>query len=307
MTKGIKFFLIALILSSAFWFGINLFQGNLEKFFYAQISQPFQEMTLVKFQPKPQKPDLELEVKSAISLKINKFGKEKILFKKDSNQVLPIASLTKLMTALVVLEDAENYNFSKVIVIQKEAADQENVPEYGNLKEDEEKSVEELLNLMLIYSSNDATWALSEIVGQSYFVERMNQKAESLGLQNTRFVNSTGIDPENLHWSKENLNYFNHSTVQDLSKIAKYILNEFPLIFEISIIKPGFSVKNGFLELSLTQNLIGGKTGYTDEAGGCMLLILEDEGNYIVNVILGTESSEARVREMQKLIDWLNI
>ncbi|MFQ6049817.1 MAG: D-alanyl-D-alanine carboxypeptidase family protein [Candidatus Paceibacterales bacterium] len=306
MGINFKIFFIVLVLSSFFWWGINFFQENLEKFFYAQISQPFQEITFAKRPAKPKKPKLNLQVKSAFSVKINRVGKERILFKKNSAQILPIASLTKLMTALIVLEDPENYNFSEIITISKEAAAQENVPEYGNLKPGERISIEKLLDLTLIYSSNDAALALAEVIGIENFVERMNQKAKILGLESTHFINPTGLDPENLSYKEEAKDYFNHSTAQDLVKLAQHILKNQPLIFEISLKKEPYLIENGLSDLSLPegQKIIGGKTGYTYEAGGCMLLVSEDEKeNYFFQVILGTISPLTRVKEMQKLIN----
>ena len=307
MTKELKFLLISFILSLPFWYGVNLVQGNMEKFFYAQIAQPFEEITSVQIPEKTQKPNLDLEAKSALSFKINKSGREKVLFRKDTQNILPIASLTKLMTAVIVIEDPKNYDFKKEIIISKEAADQEDVPEVPSLKPGERISVEKLLGLMLIHSSNDAAFALSEIIGVQHFVEKMNQKAQSLGLENTHFFNPTGLDPKGLHYNPETLIFFNYSTVEDLSKLAKYILNEFPLIYEISTSPSYYQVKNGFSNLLLKQNIIGGKTGYTDEAGGCMLVVLGENENYFINIILGTESASARIIEMQKLIDGLQI
>ena len=310
MTKGIKFLLIGVLLSLPFWYGINLFQENLENFFYAQISQPLQEMNFVKIPEKPQKPNLELNVRAAISMKINKAGREKILFKKNINQPLPIASLTKLMTAVISLENFGDDNLSKKVIVSPGAASQENVPPVKaiNLTAGQVITIEELLDRMLIYSVNDAAFALAEAVeaeNGGNFVPKMNQKAKDLELENTNFVNPTGLDPENLHFSKENSNYFNRSTTKDLSKLAQYILDKFPFIYEISIGKPYYQIKNGFSDLSLNMNIIGEKTGYTDEAGGCLILILGDEKKYIINIVLGAPSSAARIEEMQKLINWI--
>ena len=303
--KGLKFFLIAFILSLPFWWGINALTNHLENYFYAQISQPFQEMSFVKVPEKPQKPNLDLQTKAAISVKINEVGREKILFRKNIDQPLPIASLTKLMTAVIVLENSEDDSLSKKVIVSPKAASQENVPVFGNLKSGDKLSVKKLLELMLIYSSNDAAWALFEVIGQEYFVEKMNQKAEILGLENTHFVNPTGLDPENLLYNLDNLDYFNYSTARDLVKLAQYILKEHPLIFEISRKEPLYLIKDGIFDLFLTQKVIGGKTGYTDEAGGCILFIFKnDEGNLFINVILGTPSASARIAEMQKLIDY---
>jgi len=303
--KGLKFFLIAFILSLPFWWGINALTNHLENYFYAQISQPFQEMSFVKVPEKPQKPNLDLQTKAAISVKINEVGREKILFRKNIDQPLPIASLTKLMTAVIVLENSEDDSLSKKVIVSPKAASQEDVPVFGNLKSGDKLSVKKLLELMLIYSSNDAAWALFEVIGQEYFVEKMNQKAEILGLENTHFVNPTGLDPENLLYNLDNLDYFNYSTARDLVKLAQYILKEHPLIFEISRKEPLYLIKDGIFDLFFTQEVIGGKTGYTDEAGGCILFVFKnDEGNLFINVILGTPSASARIAEMQKLIDY---
>jgi len=303
MTKNLRFLLISFFLSLPFWYGIDVFQGNLENFFYAQIGKPFEEISLVKV---PKKENLELNVKSAISLRISKNGMEKILFKKNSDEILPIASLTKLMTVLIVLEDPENYDFSKVITISQKAATQENVPEGGNLKFGEKVSIKKLLDLMLTNSSNDAAFALAEVIGVDNFVERMNQMASSLGLENTHFVNPTGLDPENIHYDAETKNHFNYSTTGDLTKLTQYVLNEFPLIYEITLSKPYYQIQNGLSSLVLNQNIIGGKTGYTDEAGGCVILVFENKNeSYFINIILGAEGTDTRIKEMQKLINWI--
>ena len=309
----LKYFLIAFVLSLPFWWGINFFQENLENYFYAQISQPLEEIVLAKIPPKPPKPELDLQAKAAISVKLNESGAEKILFNKNINQPLPIASLTKLMTAVIVLE---NYDLDDthpppytLITISKTAANQENVPNYGNLDKEIGKkfNVKQLLELMLIYSSNDSAWALSEVIGVPNFLEKMNQKAKDLGLENTNFINPHGLDPENLHYDPSVINFYNYSTARDLVKLAQYILKEHPLIFEIPHEAPLYSVKDGIFDLFLTQEVIGGKTGYTDEAGGCIIFIFKNErGSFFVNLILGAPSSSARITEMQKLIDWIN-
>lgn len=329
MTREIKFFLISFIVSLPFWWGINVLQENLEKFLYAQISQPFQEMVFVNIPEKPKKPELNLETRSAISVKIRNNGNQKILFQENIEDAFPIASLTKLMTAVIIFENTANqnveenyssspsllrrssvYDFSKTITISKTAAAQDDVPVFGNLKSGDNLLLERAVELMLIYSSNDAAFALAEIIGQEYFVEKMNSKARELGLKNTHFVNPTGLDPENLRYAPALLNYFNYSTAEDLVQLTQYILKEHPKIFEISLTDGPYPTENGTSDLILPEEfkLLGGKTGYTDEAGGCMLLILENEkGSKLINVILGAPSPEDRITEMQKLIDWLSL
>jgi D-alanyl-D-alanine carboxypeptidase (penicillin-binding protein 5/6) len=260
-----------------------------------------EEINFVKIE-KTKKFPLKLDVKAALSIRLNpqKKIKERVLFSKNENEILPIASLTKLMTALIVIEDSENYPFEKEIKISPKAASQDDPSEYGNLKSGEKKTINELLNLMLMFSSNDAAYALAEQIGVKNFMNKMNEKAKEIGLENTRFANPTGLDPENLKWSLENKDYFNYSTAKDLILLGKYILENYPLIFE-------FSNQKNKIQLLENQHLIGMKTGYTDEAGGCIFLIFSnDNGDYFLNVILGAKSKEERFFQMQKLVDWIN-
>jgi len=316
MKKNILFLLVALFLSLPFWWGVNLAQKNFENLLVAQISQPVEEIISLNIQPeiqKIQKPDLELQAKSAISVEINNGRKQKFLFEKNPDQILPIASLTKLMTAVIVLDYPENYNLDKIVTVSKKAVDQDE--NLGNLKIGDKLSVKNLLYTMLIESSNDAAFALSEIIGKDNFIAKMNQKAIDLGLASTYFINSTGLDVDDL---ENNITYFNFSTAKDLAEFSEYILNQYPQIWEISS-KMSYEIldstgnfhhlavnKNGFLNLSPNLGTIGWKTGYTDTAGGCVIVILKDiDGKNIINVILGTASTDARVEEMKKLANWL--
>jgi len=303
MSKGLKFFLIAFIITFFGVFTLNAFQQNLESAFYAQISQPFQQIVKVKIPEKSQKPNLDLQVKAAISVLADSQGGEgkKVLFKKNSNEKLAIASLTKLMTANIVLE---NYDLSQEIKISEEVVAQEG--KAGKLMAGKIFSVEYLLYPLLMESSNDAAYALANDYNgmtEEKFVELMNLKAGDLGLENTYFVNSTGLDPEQPGHS------INYSTAEDLVKLTEYLLKK-PLIWEI-LATPKFSLygpelinTNGLL--GEIPNIVGGKTGFTDQAGGCMLLVLKNKGgNSLINVILGTISPETRIEEMEKLIEWL--
>jgi D-alanyl-D-alanine carboxypeptidase (penicillin-binding protein 5/6) len=301
MRKNLVKFFIGIFLGGFLTYFVNFSQIKLENFLTAQITKPLEEINFVKIE-RPKKPPLELDVKAALSIRLNsqKKIKERVLFSKNENEILPIASLTKLMTALVVIENQENYPFKEQIKISREAALQEDVPEYGNLKAGEKKKIEELLNLMLVFSSNDAAYALAEQIGVENFVNRMNEKAKEIGLKSTHFSNPTGLDPENLKWNLENKDYFNYSTAKDLILLGKYILENYPLIFE-------FSNQKNKIQLLENQHLVGMKTGYTDEAGGCIFLIFSnDNGDYFLSVILGAKSKEERFFQMQKLIDWIN-
>ncbi len=308
MTKNIKYFFSALILSLFAFGGVNLFQNNLDSYLTAQILGPLEKMVSFAHQERPKIPAPEIEADAAISVKISPNGTQTILLDKNTKKPLPIASLTKLIAALIITEDPADFNFSKIVTISNKAADQGNTPKYGNLTAGEEYTLGKLVELMLVYSSNDGAFALSEIIGNDVFVERMNKKARDLGMGYTYFVNPTGLDPQNnSHPAPNELNY---STGQDLLKLTDYILKNQPRVFEFT--KEGYSVpiENGIssLKLSEGQELIGAKTGFTKNAEGSILFIFQDaKKNIFVNIILGAATEELRIREMQKIINWLSL
>lgn len=305
MSKNLKLFFEGVIFGVFLALGGNFLQEKVEEILLAQITVPSENVLMINF---PRKPPLSLDAKSAISVKTNLENFERIIFAKDIDSPLPIASLTKLMTALIVLE--ENYNFEDIVTISLEAAQQKDAPIFGNLAAGEEFKIKELLELMLIYSSNDAAFALSEVIGAQKFIEKMNEKAKLIGMGNTHFVNPTGLDPEEIEFNKENFNKFNYSTAKDLLKLSEYILKHHPQIFEISKKPPSFLIPDSIFNIFITGELVGGKTGYTLQSGGSLLFIFKDEKNpqfFYINLILGTATREKRIEEMQKLIDWINI
>lgn len=304
--EKIRLLLIGFLFSLLLLGGTVSLRFSLQNFFYAQIAKPLEQIVILEI-PEHVFPDLEISSKSTLSQKITNTGRQKTLFRENSKKVLPIASLTKLMTALVVTENPETYKFDKFITVSERAASQDNVPVYSNLKTGESFSIDTLFNLMMIYSSNDAAWALAETMGPENFVDKMNQKAKKLGLNDTYFVNPTGLDPQGVKHSEKTLHLFNRSTTTDLLDLTKYILSNQPIIFEASLKEGPYKTNNGISSLSSNQlSFIGGKTGYTDEAGGCMVLVLENsKGSRFINIILGADSSTARVIESQKIINYI--
>ncbi|MDP2741488.1 MAG: serine hydrolase [bacterium] len=242
--------------------------------------------------------DLKVDSEAAISVESDLVNPNKILFKKNEQKRLTIASLAKLMTAIVSLE---NYELSKKIEISKTTNMKED--EQGPLITIDSMSVKDLLYIMLIESNNHAAYSLSEALETKNFVDLMNNKAKSLGLEDTYFVDSTGLSPEN------------YSTAEDLVKLAEYILKEYPLIAQISKIEEFDLYKEDgsfYKKLMNTNKLlleipesVGGKTGFTEEAKGCLLLITKNskDNNYLINVVLGADD---RFLEMKKMIDWVN-
>lgn len=301
MTKGFRFFLIVFILSLPFFWGVNILEKNLGNFFYWQ-EMPAQTSQLVlRLSRAKDISDLEIEAKSVISVLVDTAGTEKVLFGKESNKKMPLASLSKLMATLIVLE---NYEPDDVVKISQNAAQ---VPESERtrLRVGEKFLVKDLVYLMLVESNNISTVALAELIGEGKFVELMNIKAKELQLINTFFANPTGLD------SPGQMNY---STAKDLAKFSKYLSENYPSIWEVlSIPEFNLSLVNGDFHhqvvntnqlLGKVSSIVGGKTGETPQAGGCLLEVTEaPKGKgYIINVIL---DSPHRFGEMEKLINWL--
>lgn len=312
MTPKIKVFLATLILSLPFWWGVNLLEAELKDFFFwNQIAQnpqilAAQASSYQKLQQLPPIPLKEAELpeinaKSAISVFIDNQAKEKILFQKSPEEKLPIASLTKLMTAKVVLD---YYDPTKEIIISKEAVMQEE--DFGKLQVGRNWPAEYLLYPLLMESSNDAAFSFAndyEGMTEQNFVSLMNLEAEKLGLANTSFTNPTGLDPED----SEPKDKINLSTAKDLAELTKELLN-YPLIWQI-LTTAKFSLYGPELEnnnalLGEIPGITGGKTGYTEEAGKCMILVLtapKGKGK-IINVTLGAGN---KFGEMTALTDWV--
>ena len=239
-------------------------------------------------------PELELGAGAAISVESDLFGTNNVIFEKNANTQLPIASLTKLMTAVIVLD---NYNMSDTVVVGKTAGAQD--PRKQDLKIGDVLSVENFLDIMLVGSSNISAYALSEIIGEQKFVELMNQRAIDMGLKDTFFADPTGLSSKNV------------STASDLAKFAEYIIKNYPKISSISKVEEMYIPKFG--NIINTNQLLGefpeivcSKTGFTSAASGCLLMVVNNpkNNNYLINVILG---SSERFYEMKKLISWSDI
>ena len=245
--------------------------------------------------------ELNIESNNFLSVFI-KDGKEIILSEKKADEVIAIASLTKLMTAIIVLE---NYNLDDLIQISASAI--ATYGDAGNLQIGEIMTIRDLLYITLIESSNDGAEALAEKMGVSTFVYKMNEKAASLGMNNTWFINPSGLDEGNL---------YNFSTVNDLKKMVVYILENHSLIAEILSLPEkeltshsGISrtIRNTNVLLEESDAYLWGKTGYTNRANGCLILILNNfsinnNQGYVINIIAGADD---KFGEARKLEQWL--
>jgi D-alanyl-D-alanine carboxypeptidase len=242
----------------------------------------------------------DLKAKSGVvyDVKNNNF-----VFKKNQASRLPIASITKLMTAIVFIEN--NPSFDEVYEIKNEDR-----REGGRIYvyRGDKILVKDLFNLSLVGSANTATVALVHSTGmtEEEFVSKMNEKAKDLGLMHTNFKETVGLSANN------------YSTANDIALLAREALS-YPQIREATL-RSSYSFKTlqGRTQVVYTTDqllnnmpkngveLFGGKTGYTDAAGYCFVGgFVNETGQELISVVLGTESDKARFSETKNLINWV--
>ena len=220
----------------------------------------------------------------------------KTLYEKGASEKLPVASLTKIMTAIIALEnkkDDDKYLVSKEDIVGEDSM---------GLKENEILSLSELLYGLILHSGNDAaeTIANNYKEGRAGFIKAMNDKAKSIGLKDTLFS-----DPSGLGYDGDG-----YSTSYDLMVITNYALS-FPKFAEIAKTSSYNIAKTEThqeYQLESETNLLttypgvkGVKTGYTEEAGLCLITYLDYEGHRIIGIIL---NSTDRRGDMRQLLDY---
>lgn len=222
---------------------------------------------------------------------------KKVLFTKNPDMLLPFASLTKIMTAIVALE---YFSPDYVLTVPTSALVGE---DSVGLDPGEKLTTEELLYGMILHSGNDTaeTFATNYPGGRSAFINAMNQKAESLGLTHTHFTNPTGLQGDGDQ----------HTTAYDLLIMTKYALEHFPQFATIAAtvsidLSKTATHKEYYLEnetnlLTTYPGVKGIKTGYTPEAGLCLVTYIEYQNHRIIVVLLGSQN---RREEMKEILDY---
>jgi D-alanyl-D-alanine carboxypeptidase (penicillin-binding protein 5/6) len=219
----------------------------------------------------------------------------KLLARRNDRQQRPIASITKLMTALVVIERAR---LSDVVTVTPYAADPLESVVY--LRAGEELTVAELLRAMLIPSANDAAHMLALHVGEGSierFVDLMNAKAKELGLEDTRFENPIGLDEVG-----------HVSSARDATALVRYALG-IPFI-ENALARETYTSPAGRVFpttddlLSSWAPLVGGKTGHTSSAGWSEAAAASKGGVTVYGTVLGSESRSVRNDSLKELLSY---
>lgn len=242
-------------------------------------------------------PALDLTAKSALLMEKST---GKILFEKNSHDPLPPASVTKIMTMLLVMEALDNGQFTldDMVSVSPFAASMGGSQVF--LEENEQMSVHDMLKAVAVASGNDAAAALAEFVAGSHdaFVTKMNSRAKELGMNDTTFVNCNGLDAEG-----------HVTSAHDIAIMSRELMKH-PKIFEYTTIWMD-SLRDGAFGLVNTNKLVrfyqgatGLKTGSTSVAGFCISATATRDNMDLIAVVMGSPTSKERFADATKMLDY---
>ena len=252
--------------------------------------------------PRARAEGLEVNAKSAVLMDV---ATGTVLYEKNAHEALAPASVTKVMTMLLIMEaiDSGALRYEDTVTASGAAAAKGGSQIF--LKAGEQMSVTEMLKSIAVSSANDCACAMAEHIcgSESAFVEAMNRRAKELGMQDTHFVNCTGLDDDDsakLH----------RTSAYDIALMSRELLKNHPDIKKYTTIWMD-TVRNGAFGLSNTNKLIrfypgatGLKTGYTAGAGYCLSASAQKEGMELIAVVMGAKTSQARNAACKELLDY---
>ncbi len=224
-----------------------------------------------------------------------------IIVEENADEPLPPASLTKIMTAYIAIEEimGGNLAMNDLVHISEKAWRMEGSKMFVGV--DTQVSVEDLLRGIIIQSGNDASVAIAEHIAGSEdaFADMMNQYAEVLGMSSSFFMNASGLDTEL---------YYNTMSARDLAILAQQTIERhgdyYPMYAEREFTYNDIRQTNRNSLLFRDRNVDGLKTGWTDAAGFCLVASAERDDMRLISVVMGTESEDARAIETQKLMTY---
>jgi D-alanyl-D-alanine carboxypeptidase (penicillin-binding protein 5/6) len=240
---------------------------------------------------------LDLKAKSAVLMDA---ASGKILTEKNSHEKLAIASVTKVMSMLLIMEaiDSGKLSFDDKVTVSEYAAGMGGSQAY--IEQGEEFTVTEMMKALAIHSSNDVTVSLAEKVSGSEeaFVVEMNRKAEELGMKDTHFLDCTGLEDNG------------YSSANDIALMSRDLIVKHPKILEFTGLRHD-TFRNGTFNLDNTNKLIrfyantdGLKTGFTNKAGFNLTATTKRNNLRLISVVLGEPDSNTRFAEARKLMDY---
>jgi len=257
------------------------------------------DMTMSEFWFEPTSAEY-ISDSDARAMLLMEYSTGEILFSQNEKEHLPIASVTKVMSTLLVMEalDAGRITLEDKVTVSANAASMGGSQVF--LEEGEEMSVQDLLKSLVVSSANDATVALAEYIcgSESAFVAAMNKRAGEIGCENSNFVNTNGLPVEN-----------HYSCALDVALITRELMSH-KSIFDYTCIWMD-TIRNGTFGLANTNKLIryykgatGMKTGFTADAKFCLSGTAERDGMHLIAVVLGASTSDIRFATAKSMLDF---
>lgn len=222
---------------------------------------------------------------------------KKVLWEKGGYEKRAMASTTKIMTAIIVLE---NSNLTDIVEVSKKAAGTGG--SRLGLKTGDKITIKDLLYGLMLRSGNDSAVALAEYVGGDVegFSKLMNQKVKELGLKNTNFITPHGLDQEE-----------HYTTAYELAQITDYALNNSKFRQIVGTKTYNITINGGVKTINNTNELLGNlhgvdgvKTGFTNNAGRCLVTSATRDGHQLIFVVLGANTKKIRTIDSTKLIEY---
>ena len=246
--------------------------------------------------------ELEVGGKSALLMDV---ATGTVLYEQNAHEQLAPASVTKVMTMLLIMEaiDSGKIGWEDMVTASEAAAAKGGSQIY--LKVGETMTVQDMLKSIAVSSANDCACAMAEHIAgsESAFVDMMNARAKELGMNDTNFVNCTGLD-DGAEAAKH------RTSAYDIALMSRELMKNHPDIRKFTTIWMD-SVRNGTFGLSNTNKLIrfyngatGLKTGYTSGAGYCLSATAERDGLELIAVVMGCESSQQRTAACKSMLDY---
>lgn len=247
---------------------------------------------------------LDLSAKTAILMEAQT---GKILYEKEADQALPPASVTKVMTLLLIFDALEEGD----ITLEEEVTTSEYAASMGGsqvfLEPGEKQTVDTMIKCITVASANDACVAMAERISgtEELFVQRMNERASELGMKNTNFVNCNGLDIDG-----------HVTTARDIALMSRELISSYPQIFQYTQIwmeNITHVTAKGSSEFGLTNTnklirqyeyATGLKTGSTSEAGFCLSGTAEKDGVSMIAVVMGEPDSKTRTKDVISMLNY---
>ncbi len=262
----------------------------------------------------PQTP-LQLQARAAL---IMEAGTGRILYDLNADEALPPASMSKMMTELLVLDEVKKgkHKWEDQVKVSRYAA--EVTGSQIGLKQGESLTLRQMFQAIAVHSANDAAVAVAEHLAgnEKAFTEQMNRKAKQIGLSSTAyFANATGLSLSDLGpYAPKNVKSETKLTSKDVALLANTLITTYPEILKTTK-QTHISLAGSNVKLATTNELLPGqsyaykgndgfKTGFTDAAGYCFTGTTERDGKRLITVVMGAETADSRFTETIKLFDY---